>query len=68
MTFRPCSRQPEVQQLLANGHWPHACPADLRAHLADCRTCGELVLVTQAFQEPSGGAPSSAAAEPPSSE
>jgi hypothetical protein len=51
MTFRPCSRQPEVQQLLANGHWPHACPADLRAHLADCRTCGELVLVTQAFQQ-----------------
>ena len=50
MTFRPCSRQPEVHEMLANGHWPHACPAELRAHLADCRPCGELLLVTQAFQ------------------
>jgi len=51
MTFSPCSRQPEVQQLLADGHWPHACPPDLRAHLADCRSCREFLLVTQAFQQ-----------------
>jgi hypothetical protein len=51
MTFRSCSRQSEVQQMLANGHWPHACPADLRAHLADCRGCGELLLLIQAFQQ-----------------
>jgi hypothetical protein len=51
MTFRPCSRQPEIQELLVNGHWPHACPPELRAHLADCRSCSELLMVTQAFQQ-----------------
>jgi hypothetical protein len=51
MTLRPCPRQTEVQQLLEKGHWPHACPAELRAHLGDCRACSELVMVTQAFQQ-----------------
>jgi len=51
MTFRACTRQPEVQELLARGHWPHACPPELRAHLADCRSCADLLLVTQAFQQ-----------------
>lgn len=51
MTLRPCPRQSEVRELLASGHWPHACPTDIRAHLADCRSCADLVLVTQAFQQ-----------------
>ena len=51
MTLRACTRQTEVQQLLAQGHWPHACPAELRAHLSECRACAELLLVTQAFQK-----------------
>ena len=51
MTFRPCSRQPEVKELVACGHWPHACPAELHAHLAECRSCHELLLVTRAFQQ-----------------
>jgi hypothetical protein len=50
MTLRPCPRQSEVHELLVSGHWPHACPAELRAHLADCRACADLALVTQAFQ------------------
>jgi hypothetical protein len=50
MTLRNCSRQPEILQLLALGHWPHACPPELRTHLADCRSCADLLLVTQAFQ------------------
>lgn len=50
MTLRPCPRQPEVQELLASGHWPHACPAEVRSHLAGCRSCADMVLVTQAFQ------------------
>jgi hypothetical protein len=50
MTLRPCPRQTEVQQLLEQGHWPQACPAELRAHLSDCRACSELMMVTQAFQ------------------
>jgi hypothetical protein len=51
MTLRPCQRQSEIQQLLASGHWPHACPADLRAHVSDCRPCADLLLVTRAFQQ-----------------
>ncbi len=50
MTFRPCSREAEVRALLRNGHWPHACPAELRAHAASCTTCGNQVLITQAFR------------------
>lgn len=51
MTLRPCSRQSEVQQMLARGHWPHACPPELRAHIGACKVCPELLLVTQAFQQ-----------------
>lgn len=50
MTFRTCSRQSEILELLALGHWPQACPQELRAHLAECRSCADLLLVTQAFQ------------------
>ncbi len=50
MSLRPCPRQAEVNELLARGHWPHACPAELGAHLRECSSCAELLLVTQAFQ------------------
>ena len=50
MNFRTCSRQPEVIELLARGHWPHACPVELRSHLADCQSCASLLLVAQTFQ------------------
>jgi hypothetical protein len=60
MTFRPCSREKEVAALLARGHWPLACTSELRAHLIACRSCAELVLLTQAFQS----ARASAAAQP----
>jgi hypothetical protein len=59
MTLRTCSRQPEVLELLALGHWPHACSPELRTHLSECRACAELLLVTQAFQ----GARASTAAQ-----
>ena|ERR1035438_7752311 len=50
MTLRPCSREKEVAQLLALGHWPQAASPELRVHLAACRPCAELVLITSAFQ------------------
>jgi hypothetical protein len=50
MTLRPCPRQTEVRQLVTSGHWPHACPPELRAHLDGCRSCAGLLLVTQTFQ------------------
>jgi hypothetical protein len=36
--------------MVAQGHWPHACAAELRAHLDQCRGCADLLLVTYAFQ------------------
>lgn len=51
MNLRTCTRQSEVKEVLACGHWPQACPAELQAHLAECRSCAELLLVTHAFQQ-----------------
>lgn len=49
MTLR-CSRSTEVLDLLARGHWPLACPAELRTHLEVCRSCSELLAISRAFQ------------------
>lgn len=51
--LRPCPRESEVRQLLERGQWQaaDATAPELRAHVAGCRSCGELVLVTQAFQQ-----------------
>lgn len=49
MTLRTCTRERELAALLENGHWPHACPADLAQHVAACSVCRSLVAVTQAF-------------------
>jgi hypothetical protein len=51
MTLSACPREKEVIDLLARGHWPQACPADLRAHVDSCRSCAEHAFVTQAFQQ-----------------
>jgi hypothetical protein len=62
-----CTREKEVADLLHRGHWPQACPRELRAHVDACRSCSDLVLVTETFhsakaltlakpQLPSGGA------------
>ena len=46
-----CVREREVADLLHRGHWPQACAPELRAHVSACRTCSDLVLVTQTFQK-----------------
>jgi hypothetical protein len=51
VTIRPCSNEAELAEALKAGHWPDGCPPDLRTHVAACRNCRELVLVTQAFQQ-----------------
>jgi hypothetical protein len=63
MRLRSCRFEAEVKQLLELGHWPHSCAEELRAHVAGCRACGDLVLLTQAFR--GARAESSAAATPP---
>ena len=45
-----CTREREVTELLRQGFWPEACPAELRAHVETCRFCSDLVLVTEALQ------------------
>lgn len=45
-----CTREREVTELLHQGFWPEACPAELRTHVETCRNCSDLVLVTQALQ------------------
>jgi hypothetical protein len=50
MTFLVCPHEKEMAVLLSCGQWPHAAPADLRAHAASCRSCTELALVTSAFR------------------
>lgn len=50
MTFGPCVHEKELSRLLALGHYPNACPLELRAHVDGCHSCAELVLVTRAFQ------------------
>jgi hypothetical protein len=53
MMLRSCSREKEVKELLERGQWPVAAGTapELRAHVGGCRSCGELVLVTAAFQK-----------------
>lgn len=46
-----CAREREVEELLRQGYWPEACPAELRAHVEGCRICGDLVLVTSAVMK-----------------
>ena len=51
MTFRTCSYEADIVQALRNGHWPEACTRELRAHVAACTGCRDLVLVGEAFQQ-----------------
>jgi len=62
MNLTSCPYEKEVRQLMARGQWPDACPAELRTHVSGCRACGDLVLVSGAFQH--ARAESVAAARP----
>lgn len=60
MRLSGCVREPELARLLDRGQWPEACTDEMRAHVAGCRLCNELLMVRQAL----GGERSRAAAEP----
>jgi hypothetical protein len=49
MRLSGCAREPELAQLLDRGQWPEACSEEMRAHVAGCRLCGELLTVRQAL-------------------
>lgn len=50
MNWSGCSRLDEVRQTLAQGHWPHACAAELRDHVTHCSDCADEVLITTHLQ------------------
>src|SRR6185503_5111321 len=50
MSLFTCAREREVTDLLHKGHWPQACSEELRAHVASCRGCSDLVLITESLQ------------------
>jgi hypothetical protein len=50
MKLTSCPYETEVRELIARGQWPTACSPELRAHASDCRNCGDLVLISEAFQ------------------
>jgi hypothetical protein len=62
MILRTCPREKEVKELVERGQWPQACLPELRAHVAGCRSCSDMVLVTAAFKQARGEA--AAAARP----
>lgn len=51
MTFQPCPREKEIRDLFAHGKWPQAATPELRAHINECRSCSDLVLVTESFRQ-----------------
>jgi len=50
VTIRTCLYETELAQALKAGHWPDGCTPELRTHVEICRSCNDLVLVTQVFQ------------------
>jgi hypothetical protein len=50
MTLKPCVHENEIRESLKRGHWPDGCTPDLRAHGTSCRSCSDLILITQTFR------------------
>jgi hypothetical protein len=50
MKLTSCPFEKEVRQLMARGQWPDACATELRAHVSGCRACGDVALISEAFQ------------------
>src|SRR5579871_1914094 len=65
MTFGGCAREREIEELLHRGQWPASGSDEQRAHLAGCRSCRELILVTQALGGERLKAAGEARLEPP---
>ncbi|HEY4358137.1 MAG TPA: hypothetical protein VGN16_20485 [Acidobacteriaceae bacterium] len=51
MSLMECKRSTDVREVLASGHWPEACPTELREHVNSCRRCGDAVLVATTLRK-----------------
>ena len=47
----PCGREDEVLDALQTSRWPEACDATLRAHVAACVPCTELIALVKPLLE-----------------
>ena len=67
MTFKNCPREKELRDVMARGQWSLAAEndSDLRSHVAACRSCNELVLVSEAFRKARVASTASARLVPP---
>jgi hypothetical protein len=63
--LKPCSRENEVKEMVERGQWPQACAPELRAHVEDCRSCADRVLITTAFRTARAEAVANIALPPP---
>jgi hypothetical protein len=50
MMPKSCPREKEIRELIEGGQWLLAASPELRAHVGECRACGDLALVAEAFQ------------------
>jgi len=50
MRLGACQCEKDVAELVKRGQWPGLASAELRAHVAECAACRDLVAVTEAFQ------------------
>jgi hypothetical protein len=67
MMLRSCPHEKELRELLARGQWPLAAETapELYAHVAACRSCSDLVLVTESFRKARAASTASARLTPP---
>ncbi len=63
---KSCSHGKEIAEALESGRWPHACGTELRTHAETCRTCSDLILLTQTFQRARRATPQRAHFDSPS--
>jgi hypothetical protein len=51
MNLKACPREKELRELVERGQWPQASAPELRGHVAACRSCSDLAVVSDAFKK-----------------
>jgi hypothetical protein len=65
MRFGACQYEKDLAELLKRGQWPGLAAPEMRAHVAECGMCRDLVAATQAFQRERAAASMHARLESP---
>ncbi len=51
MNAAHCEREAAALEAVQAGRWPDACDAELRAHVAQCAVCSEVVVVAELLRK-----------------